>query len=496
MAVPLGSMQTAAIGSAIQPQATANKATPAQLVGVWEQDRWTGIGARAILTASSGDAGLTWSVPQALAFSTCATTTAPGSAYDRASDPWVSFGRNGAVYASGLAFSAAGYLTAGGSSAVFVVKSTSAGSGWDAPVALISDSSAAGAAGPFYFNDRDSITADPNSDAVYVVWDRLTSDTTASVPAWIGRTLDGGANWTTAVLYDPGATNQSFNNQIVLLPDGTLLDFFTLFSGVTFSGSLQSVRSSDQGLTWSTVPVKVADMMTVGTTDPITQGVIRDSSHMAQVAVDPTSGTLAMVWQQFFNTAGVTVSNDGIALSLSTDGGVTWSATPLQVNGVPTVGAFSPTVRFLPGGVLAITYYDLRDFKTGSTVLSTSAWLAESNDQGATWHELRVSGPFDLNTAPVADLDPQLTATGLFLGDNQGLVVSGTTLVPFLAATDSGGAHVYAAHPGDPLTSAQARTYTAAAGPARVMTATVAARVRVRAQAAAAAARRRPPSLQ
>jgi hypothetical protein len=445
MAVPPGSAQTVAVGSAIQPQATANQATPAQLVGVWEQDRWTGIGARAILTASSGDAGATWSVPQALAFSSCATTTAPGSGYDRVSDPWVSFGHNGAVYASALAFSAAGYLSAGGSSAVFVARSTSAGSGWDAPVALVSDSSAAGAAGPFYFNDRDSITADPKSDAVYVVWDRVTSDLTASVPAWIGRTLDGGAHWTTAVLYDPGAGNQTFNNQIVLLPDGTLLDFFTLLSGGTFSGSLQVVRSSDQGLTWSTVPVKVADVAPIGTTNPITQGSIRDSSFMAQVAVDPASGTIAVVWQQYFNPAGMMVTNDGIALALSTDGGKTWPATPSQVNFDKTVAAFSPTVRFLTGGVLAITYYDLRDFKTGSTVLSTDAWLTESTDQGATWHELRVTGPFDLNTAPLADINPSLTATGLFLGDNQGLVASGATLVPFFAATDSAGAHIYAA---------------------------------------------------
>jgi BNR repeat-like domain len=474
MALPPGSTQTVAVGSAVQPQATANNATPAQLVGVWEQDRWTGIGARAILTAWSGDAGASWSVPQALAFSSCATTTAPGSGFDRASDPWISFGHNGSVYASALAFSAAGYLSAGGTSAVFVARSTSAGSGWDAPVALISDSSSSGAAGPFFFNDRDSITADPNSDAVYVVWDRITSDQTGSGPAWLARTLDGGAHWTTAVLYDPGSGSQTFNNQIVLLPDGTLLDFHTLLTSV-FTTSLQVVRSSDQGLTWSTVPVKVADMVSLGTTNPITQGSIRDSTLMAQVAVDPASSTIALVWQQFWYQAGVTVTNDGIALALSPDGGKTWSATPRQVNAVKTVAAFSPTVRFLPGGVLAITYYDLRDFQTGSTVLSTSAWLAESTDQGATWHELRVTGPFDLNTAPLADINPQLTATGLFLGDNQGLVASGMTLVPFMAATDSGGAHIYAARPQDPLSSPQAHVYQATAAPATVMAATVAA---------------------
>ena len=231
--------QHVAVGSAIQPQVSSNAAVPSQLVGVWEQDRWTGIGARAVLTAFSDDAGATWSVPQALGFSTCAATAAPGANYDRASDPWVSFGRNGTVYASALGFSAGNYLGLGGRSAVLVTRSSSAGSGWDAPIVLIDDIGTG--SGPFHFNDRDSITADPNSDAVYVVWDRISSDPAGSVPAWIGRTLDG-SHWSTSVLYDPGSGNQTFNNQVVLLADGSLLDFFTLFSGA-LTTSLQVVRS-------------------------------------------------------------------------------------------------------------------------------------------------------------------------------------------------------------------------------------------------------------
>ena len=54
-------------------------------------------------------------------------------------------------------------------------------------------------------------------------------------------------------------------------------------------------------------------------------------------------------------------------------------------SGITTFAAFDPTVRYLPGSVLAITYYDLRDYVTGSSVLNTDAWLTESSDGGATW---------------------------------------------------------------------------------------------------------------
>jgi BNR repeat-like domain len=447
--------QRVAVGSAIQPQVSSNAGAPSQLAGVWEQDRWTGIGARAILTAWSDDAGLTWSVPQALGFSTCAASTAPGADYERTSDPWVSFGRNGTVYASALGFSAGNYLAAGGRSAVLVSRSGSAGSSWDAPTVLIDDTTAATDTGPFYFNDRDSITADPNSDAVYVVWDRISSDPAGSIPAWLGRTLDG-SHWSTAVLYDPGSGKQTFNNQIVLLADGSLLDFFTLFSGA-LTTSLQVVHSADQGATWS-APVKVADIVSVGTTNPITQGAVRDSALLAQVAVDPASGTVAAVWQQYLNQPSAAIANDGIALSLSTDGGKTWSSAR-QINGDATVAAFSPTVRFLPGGILAVTYYDLRDYEAGSTILSTDAWITESADGGGTWHELRMAGPFDLNTAPLTDLNPGVSGTGLFLGDNQGLASVGSSALAFLAMTDASGAHVVAARPPDPLTAPQAHVY-------------------------------------
>jgi hypothetical protein len=457
MVVPTGSSESPTIGSAIQPQIAA--VPGAALVGVWEQDRWSGLGARGILAARSADGGATWSAPQALQFSRCAGGAGPGAGYDRASDPWVTFAGNNVVLASALAFSAngftgVGFVSGGGLSAVLVSRSTDGGLTWSVPVAVTTDSNAG--AGPFFFNDRDAITADTSGRA-YLVWDRLPSDTALSAPSYLSLSTDSGATWSTPkVLFDPGAGNEAFDNQVVILLNGNLLDFFTQFNGA-LTTSLQVIRSTDLGLTWTATPVKVADMVSVGTPNPITSGAIRDSALIPQVAVDPASGHVAAVWQQSFTTGAF----DGIALSVSTDNGATWS-TPKQINGATGAAAFSPTVRYAPGGVIAVTYYDLRDYAAGSTVLSTSAWFTESADGGATWHELRLQSPFDLNHAPLANLNG---AGRLFLGDNQGLALYGSNPLPFYAATNSSGAHVYATQSPSPLTSPTAHVYQASRSP-------------------------------
>ena len=463
-AVPTGTTETFTPGSSVQPQIAAIPG--ANLVGVWEQDRWSGLGTRGILASHSTDNGMTWSAAQTLPFSVCSGVSVAGVQYDRASDPWLTFAGNGVVIASAIAFSANGFngtgFTPNGLSAVLVSRSTDGGVTWSAPHAVIQDTNPSASA-TLYFNDRDSITSDPTTGNAYLVWDRINSSPpgTTSEPAWLAKSADGGATWGSAgILYDPGAGNEAFNNEIVILPNGTLLDFFTLVATLSFTSTLQVVSSTDQGAHWTTVPVTVADITSVGTTNPISGGKpIRDAPMLAQVAADPAGGNVAAVWQQMFNGNG---AFDGIALSVSTDGGMTWSA-PKQINGVTSVGAIDPTVRYLPGGVIAVTYYDFRDFVSGSTVLSTSAWLTESKDNGATWHELRLQNPFDLNNAPLANLTG---AAALFLGDNQGLgLVSGNAL-PFYTATSSAGAHIYATRSPSPLTTSGAHAYSALlAGP-------------------------------
>jgi hypothetical protein len=226
-----------------------------------------------------------------------------------------------------------------------------------------------------------------------------------------------------------------------VLPDGSVVDIFTIPGG--FYGQLMVMRSSDHGATWTangTAPVQAAQLEPVGTTNPISAGApIRDSYYMAQTAVDNSRGTLAAVWQDSRFTSG---ARDGIAFSTSSDGGATWS-TPVQVNTDSSVAAFDPSVAFGANGRIAVTYYDFRSYQAGSSVLSTSVWLRQSADNGATWTETRIFGPFDLNLAPPADQTSGATGTALFLGDQQGLSWNGSEWVAVFSATNSSGARIY-----------------------------------------------------
>ncbi len=427
-----------AANSAVQPQLAASPVQPTQLFGVWEQDRWNAIGTRAIEVAASGDGGLTWGTTAPLPFSACGSTVTPGAAYDRASDPSIAVGHGNVVVASALAFSAGGFLASGGTSAVLVARSTDGGATWQAAQAVHAD--AGSGSGPFYFNDRDAIAADPAGPDVYLVWDRLASDNTVeSIPTWLAHSGDGGLTWDAArVIFDPGVLNQTFNNQPLVLPDGSVVVVFTLLNG--FGAQLQAIRSADHGATWSNA-VYIATPQSSGTTDPISGGPpIRDSANMAQTAVDPVNGTLAAVWQQ---TGFAGAAHDGIALSLSRDKGATWSA-PVQVNAVPAVAAFDPAVHFGAGGRIAVTYYDFRDDVAGAPVLGTGAWLRESADGGTTWTETRIAGPFDLLQAPPADLTAGTTGSARFLGDQQALAWNGSSWTALFGATTAQGGRVFA----------------------------------------------------
>ena len=97
------------------------------------------------------------------------------------------------------------------------------------------------------FNDKESLTADPgDARYVYAVWDRLTGN---NGPTWFARTTNAGTSWEAARnIYDPGINSQTLNNQIVVLPDGTLVNFFTELANVGAQNArLRIIRHADQG---------------------------------------------------------------------------------------------------------------------------------------------------------------------------------------------------------------------------------------------------------
>ena len=327
--------------SEVEPQVAVNPRDPGNIVVTWQQDRWSTGGASGIVTAASTDGGTTWT-QAAFPVSRCGGGNAGnGGDYGRATDPWVTFGPTGVVYQMALAFEG-NSLQPGSRSAMLVARSTDGGRTWSAATPLITSDSS-------FFNDKNTITADPTDpNFVYATWDRLAL--AGGGPALMARTTDGGASWEAArVIFDPGPQSQTIGNQIVVLPNGTLVNFFTQLDpgpNSTQVATIRLIRSTDRGGSWS-APVTVAGVTALGARDPATQTLIRDGSFVPAVTVAP-NGTLWVAWQDA-RFSGVV---DGIALARSTDGGLTWSA-PVQVNSEHAVAAFTPTVRVRADGTIA-----------------------------------------------------------------------------------------------------------------------------------------------
>jgi len=402
----------------VEPFVAVNPHDANNLVGVWQQDRWSNGGAKGLLTGASFDGGRTWTQHMA-AFSRCTGGNAGnGGDWERASDPWVTISPDGTAHQIAIAFNGRTFA-AGSSSTVVVSRSDDGGRTWSNPVALILDASN-------FLNDKESITADPtNTRNVYAIWDRLAAQ--GNGPTWFSRTTDGGLTWEPArAIYNPGLTSQTINNQVVVLPDGTLVAFFTLLQGGATGSAIATlavIRSTDKGMTWS-APIPVSPVQALGARDPENGTAIRDGANLGAIAAG-AQGELVVVWQDSRFSGG---QRDGIALSRSTDGGLTWSA-PARVNRDPGVWAFVPSVAIRGDGTIGVTYYDLRSNTVDPTSLLTDYWLARSTD-GVTWRESRVTGSFDLANAP--------NAGGLFLGDYQSLISIGNAFVPFYAQTNTG----------------------------------------------------------
>src|SRR5262249_34055926 len=177
-------------------------------------------------------------------------------------------------------------------------------------------------------------------------------------------------------------------HQIVVEPDGTLVDVFALTRGsgkqpTQADQQLQAViRSTDHGLTWSD-PIIISATEGVPVTDPDTGAPVRsgDDIHLPEMAVDLHNGNLYVVWADG-RFSGLT--HNDIAMSMSSDGGLHWSA-QIKVNQTPTnipasdQQAFTPSVAVAANGTVAVTYYDFRN-NTPAPGLLTDYWIAHADN--------------------------------------------------------------------------------------------------------------------
>jgi hypothetical protein len=407
------------LDSQTEPWVDVNPSNADNVVGMFQEDRWSTGGARNLVLATSFDGGQTWqNIPlQGIAL-------VAGGEFQRVTDPWVSFAQGSRVYATSLAFD-----DTGPDNAIFVHTSTDGGLTWPQTAEVIRDNDFA------FFNDKQALVADdytssPFSGNVYVTWDRLIDKSgnpfagNFTGPALFSRSADGGKTFSTPqVIFDTGINEQTIGNVPAVLRNGTIVVAGTFFENKGISAEKNHAlffvtRSTNGGLTWSQ-PALVLDEQAA-----VVRG-IRSGDTVPILAVDRRTGKLYAVWQDVRFSGG---KRTDILLISSTDSGVHWSA-PVKVNDTPpgAQDAFTPTVQVDSKGRVAVLYYDLRDDDPKDDALMTAEWIALSTNGGRTFGpSARVTPPFDHRAAAEAG--------GFFLGDYQGLGVAGTTFIPFFGA--------------------------------------------------------------
>lgn len=367
----------------------------------------------------------------------------PSGTFTQTADPTIGFDTQGNIYYGVVAFDLGlGGAALGG--AIQVSRSSDGARTFSAPVAVEFSTSGT------IFEDKPYLAVDTNPsspfrDSIYMTWARFhftLSFEYLESPIFFSVSRDGGRTWSrpkeisgtntatctfsgTSLPYDGRCREDQFASPVVG-PDGTIHVAFENDQAINdgeFRNQYLVVKSTDGGATWS-APVRASDIIRDGVDDYPFNVVGRQTLSNSQfrvnsagnLAIDPASGKLFVVWSDNRNGTAASTNTDIFAAS-SSDGGATWSRRSV-ISRAPG-DQFFPWAAVGPNGTLNVMYmdrsYDPANSRYGITLARVAAGtrsvVAQRIDTGLSDpnHARWFSGSIGGKT--------------LFLGDYNGLAV-------------------------------------------------------------------------
>ncbi len=188
-------------GASTEPSIAVNPKNSKRIVATWQQDRINNGGALEAGIAHSEDGGKHWK-RSVVPFQICS-----GGFIQRVSDVWLSFSKDGKkVFLCALVTNATKDPKTDKQQGIVVTHSKDNGASWSTPTFVSSSQGfLTEPTGAFHFDDKNSITLDPNEERFgYIVWDRFAHISSAHSTTQFSRTVNGGKTWRPAkLLYDP-----------------------------------------------------------------------------------------------------------------------------------------------------------------------------------------------------------------------------------------------------------------------------------------------------